>query len=154
MPGLDGIGLVAKLKELKLHFPAIVITGHGDIRTAVNALKAGAEDFLEKPFTSEALLNVVQRLKQTIHSADLDAGTAAKRLSNLTGRERDVLHRLMAGMPNKIIAHDLTISIRTVEFYRTRVMKKLRVKSLSEMIRLALTAGVEIDLSKAQRPRF
>ena len=148
MPRLDGIALLNRLKALHLNFPSVVITGHGDVRSAVDAIKAGASDFLEKPYSGEGLLEALHHIAGRIRSADLDARTAAARISGLTTREREVLERLAAGMPNKIIAHDLAISIRTVEFYRTRVMKKLRVTSLSALIRLVLTAGIDIKLGR------
>jgi two-component system response regulator FixJ len=151
MPRLDGIALLNRLAELRLHFPAVVITGHGDIRTAVEALKSGAMDFLEKPYAQEALLATIRRITEKIRPADLEARSAARQLTGLTVRERDVLERLVAGMPNKIIAHDLAISVRTVEFYRTRVMKKLHARSLSELIRSALAAGIEIQLTRTGR---
>lgn len=151
MPRLDGIALLNRLTELRLHFPAVVITGHGDIRTAVDALKSGAIDFLEKPYSGEVLLATVRRITEKVRPADHAARSAAQHLSGLTTRERDVLERLVAGMPNKIIAHDLAISVRTVEFYRTRVMKKLRARSLSELIRAALAAGIDIQLARAER---
>ena len=153
MPRLDGIALLNRLAKIRLHFPAVVITGHGDIRTAVEALKSGANDFLEKPYSGEALLSTVRRITEKIEPANSEARSAAHQLAGLTTRERDVLQRLRAGMPNKIIAHDLAISVRTVEFYRTRVMKKLRARSLSELIRSALAAGIDIELGRTERRR-
>ena len=144
MPELDGIGLLKRLKELQLDFPAILITAHGDVRTAVEAIRSGATEFLEKPFTSESLLEAVERVQQAPHATDQTQQSAINKLAVLTAREREVLERLVEGMPNKIIAHDLAISTRTVEFYRTRIVAKLQVHSLSEMIRLALVAGIKL----------
>ena len=114
MPRLDGISLLNRLRALHLNFPSVVITGHGDVRSAVEAIKAGASDFLEKPYSGEGLLDALHRIAGRIRPADLDARSAATRISGLTTREREVLERLAAGMPNKIIAYDLAISIRTV----------------------------------------
>ena len=144
MPELDGIALLKRLKALQMDFPAILITAHGDVRMAVEAIRSGAAEFLEKPFTAESLLAALERVQQAGHTADHTQHSALNKLAVLSLRERDVLERLVEGMPNKIIAHDLALSTRTVEFYRTRIMAKLQVQSLSELIRLALLAGIKL----------
>jgi two-component system, LuxR family, response regulator FixJ len=145
MPGMDGLELQQRLIERALDFPLIVITGHGDVPLAVRAMKAGAVDFIEKPFTSEAILNslgtALSRLSAPSEQ-DPTAAAAATKLALLSQREREVLEGLLAGLPNKTIAYDLAISPRTVEIHRARVMDKMGARSLSELVRLALTAGV------------
>ena len=145
MPGMDGLELQQRLIERALDFPLIVITGHGDVPLAVRAMKAGAVDFIEKPFTSEAILNslgtALSRLSAPSEQ-DQTAAAAATKLALLSPREREVLEGLLAGLPNKTIAYDLAISPRTVEIHRARVMDKMGARSLSELVRLALTAGV------------
>jgi two-component system, LuxR family, response regulator FixJ len=145
MPEMDGLELQQRLIERSLHFPMIVITGHGDVPLAVRAMKAGAIDFIEKPFASEAILDslaaAVVRLATT-HKQDPMRVAAAAKLALLSPREREVLEGLLAGLPNKSIAYDLAISPRTVEIHRARVMDKMGARSLSELIRLTLAAGV------------
>jgi len=143
MPEMDGLELQRRLKELKARFPVIVMTGHGDVSLAVAAMKAGAVDFLEKPFDDEALLSAI-RTALARHASDSEqqARQAAvrSRLAGLSPREREVLQGLMAGKANKVIAYDLGISARTVEVHRANVMTKMQADSLSELIRLALSA--------------
>jgi len=148
MPEMDGIALLRELKSLKLDFPVVLITGHGDIKMAVQALKAGAVDFVEKPYDDETILAAVRRAQMEWN--DSHEGTAleriaAQRLSLLSMRQREVFERLVAGMPNKKIARDLGISPRTVEFHRLHVMTKMRARGISELVRLALLAGLKID---------
>jgi two-component system response regulator FixJ len=138
MPEMDGLELQQRLNERSFSFPMIVITGHGDVPLAVRAMKAGAVDFIEKPFTAEAIL---ARLAMPQSHTAL-AGVAAARLALLSSREREVLAGLVAGLPNKAIAYDLAISPRTVEIHRAHIMQKMQAKSLSELVRLALAAGV------------
>jgi len=145
MPGMDGLELQQRLIERALDFPLIVITGHGDVPLAVRAMKAGAVDFIEKPFTSEAILNSLGTALSRLSAPskqDPTAAAAATKLALLSQREREVLEGLLAGLPNKTIAYDLAISPRTVEIHRARVMDKMGARSLSELVRLALTAGV------------
>jgi two-component system response regulator FixJ len=145
MPGLSGIDLLRRLKELQIRLPVIVITGHGDVPLAVEAMKFGAVDFLEKPFDDDVLLaSVRSALNRSEASAALETERAElrSRIATLTHRERDVLDGLIAGHPNKIIAFDLEISPRTVEIYRANVMTKMKAGSLSELVRMALVAGV------------
>jgi two-component system response regulator FixJ len=145
MPGLSGIELLKRLKTSANSIPVIVITGHGDVPLAVEAMKHGAVDFLEKPFDDELLL-------KTVHSAlnrlEKDAKRESERaeildkLATLSNRERQVLEGLVAGDANKVIAFNLTISPRTVEIYRANVMSKMAAASLSDLVRKALVAGI------------
>jgi two-component system response regulator FixJ len=145
MPEMDGLELQQHLIDRSLQFPLIVITGHGDVSLAVRAMKAGAVDFIEKPFASEAILNSLDTALARLSipsEQDPTAVAAATKLALLSPREREVLERLLAGLPNKTIAYDLAISPRTVEIHRARVMDKMGARSLSELVRLALAAGV------------
>jgi two-component system, LuxR family, response regulator FixJ len=144
MPGISGIDLLRRLADMQIKIPVIVITGHGDVPLAVEAMKSGAVDFLEKPFEDELLLNSVRSaLNRSQENAARDAERAEveARLATLTNRERDVLEGLVAGKPNKIIAFDLAISPRTVEIYRANVMTKMQAASLSELVRMTLVAS-------------
>jgi two-component system response regulator FixJ len=145
MPDIDGIELLRRLKEMNVAAPVIVITGHGDVPLAVEAMKIGATDFLEKPFDDTALLDAVQAaLGQGEHARAQNAERQdiATRLAALSTRERQVLEGLVAGHPNKTIAFDLGISPRTVEIYRANLMSKMQASSLSNLVRMALIAGV------------
>jgi two-component system response regulator FixJ len=143
MPGMDGLEAQRALRDKGVTLPVIIMTGHGDVSLAVQAMKAGAVDFIEKPFEKAVLLSAiehgVERLKKS--AADHDrADEAAVRLQALTPREREVLDGLARGLPNKTIAYDLGISPRTVEIHRANVMTKLEVRSLSEALRIAFAA--------------
>ena len=146
MPGMDGLELQQRLTERRLSFPLIVITGHGDVPLAVRAMKAGALDFIEKPFAADAILTraaaALDRLAEPSEPNPL-ATEAEARLALLTPREREVLDGLLAGLPNKSIAYDLAISPRTVEIHRARVMDKMKARSLSELVRFSLAAGLQ-----------
>lgn len=145
MPGISGVELLRRLKSLEAPFPVIVITGHGDVPLAVEAMKLGAVDFLEKPFEDDALVAAVQSaLGRHEHDARHAAEKAEifERIASLSERERQVLDGLVAGNPNKTIAFDLGISPRTVEIYRANVMTKMNAKSLSELVRMALVGGL------------
>jgi two-component system response regulator FixJ len=145
MPGIDGIELVRRVGEERLPLAAIVITGHGDIALAVEAMKAGAVDFIEKPFKDEALLGAVQRALDTDGRPMLDEGERRRHeaaFAGLSPREREVLGLVVAGKTSKLIAYDLGISPRTVEVYRAGMMMKTGAKSLSELVRMALLAGL------------
>jgi len=145
MPEISGIDLLRRLKELKLGMPVIVITGHGDVQLAVEAMKIGAADFIEKPFDDELLLAAVKSALsgwEKITGQETQRAKLLDSLKTLSARERDVLEGLVAGKPNKIIAFDLGISPRTVEIYRANVMTKMNAGSLSELVRMALLAGV------------
>ena len=144
MPGISGIDLLRRLGEMQFKIPVIVITGHGDVPLAVEAMKIGAVDFLEKPFDDELLLGSVRSaLNRSQENAARDAERAKveAHLSTLTNREREVLQGLVAGKPNKIIAFDLAISPRTVEIYRANVMTKMGASSVSELVRMASVIG-------------
>jgi len=145
MPGMSGIELVRKLKSTGAVCPVILITGHGDVALAVEAMKAGASDFIEKPFDDSALLGAIRVALET--PPHTGGGSEAKseaeaRLAGLSPRERDVLQGLVAGKINKVIAHDLNISPRTVEVYRANLMAKTGAHSMSELMRIALAAGL------------
>jgi two-component system response regulator FixJ len=147
MPEMDGLELQRRLADLHPRLPVIVITGHGDVPLAVQAMKAGAVDFIEKPFSDDVILASIetavargQRRAGTVVNDDKFEG----RLASLTPREREVFHQLIAGQPNKVIAHNLGISARTVEIHRARVMEKMEVRSLPELVRMAIEAGVEM----------
>ncbi len=143
MPGMTGLELLHELSAKACDLPAIVVTGHGDVPLAVEAMKAGAIDFIEKPFDQEAILTAVQAALDRGTGRDRGEGAAiAARLASLSERERQVLDGLIAGHPNKTIARDLGISPRTVEVYRANLMTKMAARSLSELIRMAILADV------------
>ena len=143
MPGMDGLQVQEALKAKGVALPVIIMTGHGDVTLAVQAMKAGAIDFIEKPFEKPVLLGAIEqaldRLERT-KSVEQRATDAQVLLQALTPRERDVLDGLAQGLPNKTIAYDLGISPRTVEIHRANLMTKLEVKSLSEALRIAFAA--------------
>ena len=144
MPGMDGLEVQQALQEKGVSLPVIIMTGHGDVALAVKAMKAGAVDFIEKPFEKETLLGSLEegyrRLKREEATKDR-ARDAAVRLQALTAREKDVLDGLAQGLPNKTIAYDLGISPRTVEIHRANLMEKLHARSLSEALRIAFAAS-------------
>jgi len=143
MPDMTGIDLLHRIKDRAPCLPAIVITGHGDVPLAVEAMKAGAIDFIEKPFDEAAILDSVKAALE--HSGEGEVGDLAAvtaRVASLSERERQVLEGLVAGHPNKVIAATLGISPRTVEVYRANLMAKMHAKSLSELIRMAILAQV------------
>src|SRR5271169_103848 len=145
MPGLTGIDLLRRVKELGIEVPVIVITGHGDVPLAVEAMRFGAVDFLEKPFDDEILLQSVRAaLRQQAGTAKRQSERAEieGRLATLSPRERDVLGGLVAGRANKQIAFELGISPRTVEIYRANLMDKMQAGSLSDLVRMALIVGI------------
>lgn len=143
MPGMDGLEVQQKLQQSGVALPVVIMTGHGDVTLAVQAMKAGAVDFIEKPFEKAVLLSALedafQRLERGEATADRSRD-AATRLQALTAREREVLDGLAQGLPNKTIAYDLGISPRTVEIHRANMMSKLGVRSLSEALRIAFSA--------------
>jgi len=145
MPGMNGIELLRRLRELKVGVPVIVVTGHGDVALAVEAMRIGAADFLEKPFDDEVLLASVRSAlrEQGAETERRNARAAVEsRVAALSNRERDVLNGLVAGRANKQIAFDLGISPRTVEIYRANLMNKMQAGSLSELVRMALMVGI------------
>ena len=145
MPDMDGLEVQAALKEQGVLLPVIIMTGHGDVNVAVQAMKAGAVDFIEKPFEKAVLLSAIEegfaRIEQ-VGRRHARAEEAKVRLEALTPREADVLQGLVRGHPNKTIAYDLGISPRTVEIHRANLMTKLGVASLSEALRIAFAAGM------------
>jgi two-component system response regulator FixJ len=148
MPGLDGLSVQRVLAERKLAHPVILVTAHGDVPVAVQAMKAGACDFIEKPYTAEEMLRAVAAALDRGSAAEGEAQRAAEaaaRVAALSPREAEVLQGLVAGRQNKMIAKELGISPRTVEIHRGNLMAKLGVRSLPEAVRLALAAGVGPD---------
>ena len=144
MPGMSGLELQKKLAESASHLPIIIITGHGDIHMAVDAMKAGAFDFIEKPFDDQLLLDLVQKAVEKSLEAAHDQALReeiARRLALLTPREREVLDLVMLGEPNKRIALALGICEKTVEAHRAKVMEKTQARSVAELIKLVLAAG-------------
>jgi two-component system, LuxR family, response regulator FixJ len=144
MPEMSGLELVRRLKAQGVLLPIIVITGHGDVPLAVEAMRAGVVDFIEKPFDDETLLNSIRAALDAQTRTDQHQAERARfeqMLSTLSGRERDVLRGVVAGKLNKVIAHELGISPRTVEVYRANVMSKTGASGLSELVRIALLAG-------------
>jgi two-component system, LuxR family, response regulator FixJ len=144
MPEIDGLAMQGQLAHLGFDLPVIVITGHGDISTAVAAMKGGAVDFIEKPFDDERLFASIEGAlgNPGPGRTDREAAEAAERIATLSPRERQVLDALVAGRPSKVIAHDLGISIRTVEVHRARMLERLGTRRLAEAIRLAVLAGL------------
>jgi two-component system response regulator FixJ len=145
MPGMTGIELLRALRADGLDLPVIVMTGHGDVPLAVEAMKSGAADFIEKPFDDERLIAAlrVALAAGTEHEArSREAAEIRHRFDSLSAREHEVLEGLVAGKPNKIIAYELGISPRTVEVYRANVMQKMQAGSLSELVRMAMTYGL------------
>jgi two-component system response regulator FixJ len=143
MPGMSGIDLLRHLRDASSALPIIVITGHGDVPLAVEAMKLGASDFIEKPFSDEVLIaSIRSALARPAGGGHLASERAAaeERISGLSAREREVLSGLVAGKPNKTIAYDLGISPRTVEVYRANLMTKMQASSLSELVRMSLLA--------------
>ena len=148
MPEMDGLQLQEELNRRKIPLPVIVVTGHGDVPLAVRAMRAGAIDFLEKPFEEALLLAAVQRAKAAADQTRIRSETgdnAARKIALLTPREQDVLKHLVAGRSNKVIAYELSISPRTVEIHRAHLMVKMQAKSLSDLVRMALAAGFTPD---------
>ena len=148
MPGMDGLEVQQSLRDAGVLLPVIVMTGHGDVSLAVQAMKAGAVDFIEKPFEKQVLLGAIDlgQARLNKRAADSKRGEDARsQLNVLTPRELDVLRGLTQGLPNKTIAYDLGISPRTVEIHRSNLMEKLGARSLSEVLRLAFAAGLGQD---------
>lgn len=144
MPEMSGLDLVRELKTRSIDLPVIVITGHGDVPLAVEAMRAGVIDFIEKPFDDEVLLKAIRMALATRAESDAQAEERQRfeqMLSTLSGREKDVLRGVIAGKMNKVIAYELGISPRTVEVYRANVMSKTHANGLSDLVRIALLAG-------------
>jgi two-component system, LuxR family, response regulator FixJ len=145
MPGMDGLELQAVLRQRDVLIPVIMMTGQSDVQSAVRAMKAGAVDFIEKPYSDDVLLSAIEAALARVDRADLNRETAeaAKRIATLTPREHEVLVALVMGRPNKVIASDLGISIRTVEVHRARMMDRLGVRQFAEAVRLAVLARID-----------
>ena len=145
MPGLDGIELLKQMKADQSRFPIVIMTGHGDVPLAVEAMKQGAVDFLEKPFEDDRLIGMIEgairQAEPSLKSESITQDIAA-RIATLSPRERQVMDGLIAGFSNKLIARDYDISPRTIEVYRANVMTKMQANSLSELVRLAMRAGL------------
>ena len=160
LPGMSGLEVQTQLMKMRNDLAVIVVTGQGDIQTAVRAMKAGAADFLEKPYSDHALLGSIEVAfaRENRYNRDHDIADAIRRIATLSPREREVLDGLLAGRPNKLIAYDLGISVRTVEVHRARMMERLGIRQLTEVIRLGvmarLNAPLPTDRQKKARPRF
>lgn len=145
MPGLSGLELQERLAEMQVRLPVIIVTGHGDLPMAVRAMKAGAVDFIEKPYREEAILESVREALSRGVKLQADAAAAEQLRENierLTPREREVLEQVALGRPNKVVAYELGISARTVEIHRARVIEKLQARNLAHLVRLAIAAGI------------
>jgi FixJ family two-component response regulator len=146
MPGMSGLELQETLRTRGLKVPVIVLTGHGDIAMAVRAMKAGAADFIEKPYNDQVLIDSVNRALAASRSAQgsppADRAGIEARIATLSPREREVMQFVIEGKPNKVIATRLGLSTRTVEVHRAKVMEKMQAASLAELVRMALAAGL------------
>lgn len=143
MPGMSGLEVQERLNEMGVYLPVVVMTAQGDVTTAVRAMKAGASDFIEKPYNDDVLLNAIEAAlaKGTgRQDREREVAEAAERIAALSPREWQVLDALVAGHPNKVIAYDLGLSVRTVEVHRARMMERLGVRQLAEAVRLAVLA--------------
>ena len=141
MPGMSGLDAQEEMNKRSIKLPLIFITGHGDVPMAVKALKRGAFDFIEKPFNDQHLLDAVQRaLKQNSESIELRTAKESikKRIASLTPRESEVMERVTQGKPNTVIAHELNVSIKTVEVHRARMMEKMEAGSVAELVKITL----------------
>lgn len=145
MPDMSGVDLIQRLSAVNGAIPSIVITGHGDVPMAVEAMKAGASDFIEKPFDDDVIMEAIRRAAERL--TDSKAGGESSddirsRFETLSDRERQVLTAVVTGQPNKVIAFNLDISPRTVEVHRANVMAKMRARSLPDLVRMSLAAGI------------
>jgi len=148
MPDMDGVELLRRLRAAGAMLPAIVITGHGDVQMAVEAMKNGALDFIEKPFADDVLIESITRAVSRAaeqHQSTAAAEQVRSRLETLSERERQVLGGVVAGRPNKTIAFNLGISPRTVEVYRAGLMAKMQARSLADLVRMVMDSGVSIE---------
>jgi two-component system response regulator FixJ len=153
LPGMSGLDVQSQLLKIRSDLAVIVVTGQGDTQTAVRAMKAGAIDFLEKPYSDRALLGSIEAAfeRESRFDRDRDIADAARRIASLSPREREVLDGLLAGRPNKLIAYDLGISVRTVEVHRARMMERLGMRQLAEVIRLGVMARLGAALTGSKR---
>lgn len=154
MPEMSGVELLHHMRQKDLRMPVIIITGHADVPMAVDAMKSGAVEFLEKPFDDDVLLSAVRSALASAESTfrrDVERAELQQRFASLSKREREVLDGLVAGKPNKAIAFDLGISPRTVEIYRAHVMTKMHAVSLSELVRMTMIVGYPADQAAETR---
>ncbi len=148
MPVLSGLQVQEKLVERKCKLPVIIVTGHGDLPIAVKAMKAGAIDFIEKPFEEEVILESIKNalaIGERVHEENTIEADLKRRIEQLTPREHEVLVQVAMGHPNKVVAYELGISPRTVEIHRARVIEKMNARNLSHLVRLAIRAGLLPD---------
>lgn len=146
MPDMNGVELLDRLNQQNNMIPAIVITGHGDVPMAVAAMKAGAIDFIEKPFEDEVLIEAIRKAASRLAGSDIrieDVAVLRSRLAQLSERERQVMTLVVSGLPNKTIGYDLSISPRTVEVHRANIMSKMQARSLPELVRTAIFLGLD-----------
>ncbi|MEZ2128267.1 MULTISPECIES: response regulator FixJ [unclassified Sinorhizobium] len=145
MPEMDGVELLQRLREIPVVIPSIVVTGHGDVPMAVRAMKAGAVDFIEKPFADEVLIGAIRSAAEGLAGGEAreDVASIQSNMALLTDREKEVLYRVVEGQQNKVIAYNLAISPRTVEVHRANVMAKMGAHSLPELVRMTLAAGLD-----------
>jgi two-component system response regulator FixJ len=153
LPGMSGLDVQTQLRKIRNDLAVIVMTAQGDVQTAVRAMKAGATDFLEKPYSDHALLGAIEAaFRNEIRSdRDREIADAVRRIATLSTREREVLDGLMAGRPNKLIAYHLGISVRTVEVHRARMMERLGMHQLAEAVRLGVMAKLSASPSANER---
>lgn len=147
MPRMNGLEVQQQLQEIRHDMPVIIVTGHGDVTMAVRAMQAGAVDFIEKPFDEDALLSSVRTAishVKEVHKSETFRTTVLRNLARLTPREREVFDQLIIGHANKVVARRLDCSPRTVEIHRARVLEKMDATSVAQLVRMALSAGVEI----------
>jgi FixJ family two-component response regulator len=143
MPGMSGLELQEALKARNAHLPVVLITGHGDVAMAVRAMKAGASDFIEKPFNDQVLLDAVNRaLARVRNGQGAGRDEIEARVASLTPREREVMLLVAEGRPNKVVATRLGLSTRTVEVHRARLMEKMQARSLAELVRMAIACDL------------
>jgi FixJ family two-component response regulator len=148
LPGMSGPQLQEYLMQRGVEIPIVFVSGHGDVPTAVHAIKSGAVDFIQKPFSYREMLSIIQKALQRdaeSRSGRVRRTQVAARLGTLTERERDVLRRIIEGKANKVIADELAISVKTVEFHRSKVMEKMQAGSVAELVQLTLSAVAGID---------
>ncbi|MFM7027912.1 MAG: response regulator transcription factor [Chakrabartia sp.] len=156
LPGMDGLETQEQLNAQGLGYPVLILTGEGDIARAVRAMKNGAVEFLEKPYDEERLLSALDTAFALLHQRVSDSGKAQEardRIARLSNRERQVMQGLLDGLPNKLIAYQLGLSIRTVESFRATLMEKLGVRSVSAAVRMALAAGLPALSEEEGAPR-
>lgn len=157
MPAVDGLQLMAMLRERGVNWPIIIISAHGDIQVAVKAIKLGAIEFLEKPFEFDALdvcLHAAFMQLDQVNDSFTARNTARAAFALLSPRENEVIKVLMRGIPNKTAAHVLDLSVRTVEMHRANALSKLQVKSIAEVIRLARAAGLDVEIAVRNDPEY